>query len=81
MEHQSTIIVIYLVATCVKIMETLNQTLHKTRLWSLTRLKEVEPVADKNAIYKEFEEWIEADDPDHEIISLVYIGEGSEYDQ
>ena len=47
-------------------METLNQTLQKTRLWSISRLKEVEPIADKNAIYKEFEEWIEADDPDHE---------------
>jgi|TARA_A100001035_G_scaffold154339_1_gene121843 hypothetical protein len=40
----------------------------------------VEPVADKNAIYKEFAEWIENDDPDHEIISLAYFGEGSEYD-
>ena len=61
-------------------MESLNQTLQKTRLWSISRLKEVEPIADKNAIYKEFEEWIEADDPDHEIISLVYIGEGSDCD-
>ena len=81
MEHQSTIIAIYLVATCVKIMETLNQTLHRTRDWCITRLEEVEPVADKNAIYSEFMEWIEIDDPDHEIISLVYIGEGSEYDK
>ena len=61
-------------------METLNQTLVKTRSWSIKRLKKVEPVADKNAIYKEFEEWIEIDDPNHEIISLAYFGEGSEYD-
>ena len=52
----------------------------KTRSWSIKRLKKVKPVADKNAIYKEFEEWIENDDPDHEIISLAYFGEGSEYD-
>ena len=39
-----------------------------------------ETVADKNAIYKEFEEWIEMDDLDHDIYSLAYIGEDSEYD-
>ena len=61
-------------------METLNQTLVKTRSWSIKRLKKVEPVADKNAIYKEFAEWIKNDDPNHEIISLAYFGEGSEYD-
>ena len=61
-------------------METLNQTLVKTRSWSIKRLKKVEPVADKNAIYKEFAEWIENDDPNHKIISLAYFGEGSEYD-
>ena len=61
-------------------METLNQTLVKTRSWSIKRLKKVEPVADKNAIYKEFEEWIEMDDLDHDIYSLAYIGEDSEYD-
>tara|TARA_Y200000002_G_C22272174_1_gene492611 strand:- start:232 stop:396 length:165 start_codon:yes stop_codon:yes gene_type:complete len=52
----------------------------KTRIWSIDRLKNVEAVADKNAIYKEFAEWIENDDPDHEIISLSYIGKDSEYD-
>ena len=61
-------------------METLNQTLVKTRIWSIDRLKNVEAVADKNAIYKEFAEWIENDDPDHEIISLSYIGKDSEYE-
>tara|TARA_B100000927_G_C16175503_1_gene353194 strand:- start:311 stop:448 length:138 start_codon:yes stop_codon:yes gene_type:complete len=44
-------------------------------------MNDVEPVADKNAIYKEFEEWIELDDNlDHDIYSLAYIGEDSEYD-
>ena len=43
-------------------------------------IEDVKPVADKNALYKEFEEWIEMDDLDHDIYSLAYIGEGSEYD-
>ena len=77
---QSIIIAIYQDATCVKIMVTLKQTLLSTREWSIFRMKDVKPVADKNAIYKEFEEWIEMDDLDHDIYSLAYIGEDSEYD-
>ena len=61
-------------------MVTLKQTLLKTREWSIFRMRDVEPVADKNAIYKEFEEWIEMDDLDQDIYSLAYIGEESEYD-
>ena len=61
-------------------MVTLKQTLLKTREWSIFRMRDVKPVADKNAIYKEFEEWIEMDDLDQDIYSLSYIGEGSEYD-
>ena len=61
-------------------MVTLKQTLNRTREWSIFRIKEVNPVADKNAIYKEFEEWIDMDDPEHDIYSLAYFGEDSEYD-
>jgi len=61
-------------------MVTLKQTLLKTREWSIFRIKDAKPVADKNAIYKEFEEWIEMDDLDQDIYSLAYIGEESEYD-
>ena len=61
-------------------MVTLKQTLLRTREWSIFRIKDVQPVADKNAIYKEFEEWIEMDDLDQDIYSLAYIGEESEYD-
>ena len=62
-------------------MVTLKQTLMRTREWSIFRIEDVKPVADKNAIYKEFEEWIEMDDHlDHDIYSLAYIGEDSEYD-
>ena len=62
-------------------MVTLKQTLMRTREWSIFRIEDVKPVADKNAIYKEFEEWIEMDDHlDRDIYSLAYIGEDSEYD-
>ena len=61
-------------------MLTLKQTLLKTREWSIFRMRDVKPVADKNAIYKEFEECIEMDDLDQDIYSLAYIGEESEYD-
>ena len=61
-------------------MVTLKQTLLKTREWAIFRMRDVKPVADKNAIYKEVEEWIEMDDLDQDIYSLAYIGEESEYD-
>ncbi len=61
-------------------MVTLKQTLLRTREWSIERMESVKPIGDKDAIYKEFEEWIEMDDPDHNIFSLEFIGEGSEYD-
>ena len=53
-------------------METLNQTLVKTRSWSIKRLKKVEPVADKNAIYKEFEEWIEFAKSEYASLEINY---------
>ena len=53
----------------------------RTREWSIDRLETVSSIGDKHAIYKEFEEWIELDDNlDHDIYSLAYIGEDSEYD-
>ena len=61
-------------------MVTLKQTLLRTREWSIERMETVKPKGYKDAIYKEFEEWIEMDDPDHNIFSLEFIGEGSEYD-
>ena len=61
-------------------MVTLKQTLNRTREWSINRLESVVPIGDKHAIYKEFEEWIEMDDLDHDIYSLAYIGEGGEHD-
>tara|TARA_B100000482_G_scaffold5215_1_gene4368 strand:- start:489 stop:677 length:189 start_codon:yes stop_codon:yes gene_type:complete len=61
-------------------MVTLKQTLLRTREWSINKLESAVSIGDKHAIYKEFEEWIDMEDLDHDIYSLAYIGEGSEYD-
>ena len=61
-------------------MVTLKQTLLRTREWSINRLESAVSIGDKHAIYKEFEEWIDMEDLDHDIYSLAYIGEGSDYD-
>ena len=62
-------------------MVTLKQTLLSTREWSIHRLENISSIGDKHAIYREFEEWIEMDDNlEHDIYSLAYIGEDSEYD-
>ena len=61
-------------------MVTLKQTLLRTREWSINKLESAVSIGDKHAIYKEFEEWIDMEDLDHDIYSLAYIGEGGEYD-
>ena len=61
-------------------MVTLKQTLNRTREWSINKLESAVSIGDKHAIYKEFEEWIDMEDLDHDIYSLAYIGEGSDYD-
>ena len=51
-------------------MVTLKQTLLRTREWSIERMESVKPIGDKDAIYKEFEEWIELDNEESiEILS------------
>ena len=69
-------------------MATLKQTVNETYYWSLDRVYELcsrgdfEEVVNGDALRQEFDEWINANnkDLDEEIISLAYIGEGSEYD-
>ena len=39
--------------------------------WAEERLEEAESIGAKDAIYKEFEEWIEIDDNDEDIDLLV----------
>ena len=55
-------------------MVTLKQTLRRTREWSIDRMETLVPIGDKHALYKEFEEWIDMDDPEHDIYSLAYFG-------
>ena len=64
-------------------METLDSTVKLAHDWALDRInlmsKDVESIHDAYSILREFEEWIEPDTESHEIFSLRYIGEGSEY--
>ena len=69
-------------------MATLKQTVNKTYYWSINRMWELaargnfEDVMDGDSIRQEFDEWIMAENKqsDEDIISMAYIGEGSEYD-
>ena len=69
-------------------MATLKKTVNETYYWSIDRINELcsrgdfEEVVNGDSIRQEFDEWISSNDKDleEEIISLAYIGEGSEYD-
>ena len=50
--------------------QTPEAALYDARKWSMRRIKRARPVADKNAIYKEFEEWIEVEPSDEELVVL-----------
>ena len=41
------------------------------REWAIDKVEEVESIGAKDAIYKEFEEWIEIDDDDEDMELLV----------
>ena len=64
-------------------MATLDSTVRLAHDWALDRInlmsKDVESIQDAYSILREFEEWIEPDTESHEIFSLEYIGEDSEY--
>ena len=86
--HQSIIIAIYSADICVKIMVTLKQAVNDSYHWSISRIcdlcnhGELDDVMNGNALRQEFDEWINAHNKnlDEEIISMAYIGDGSEYD-
>jgi hypothetical protein len=64
-------------------METLGETLVHSRDWAVERIdlltrKRCEE--DAFSIVQEFAEWLDPDVEDHDIFSLEYIGEGSEYE-
>ena len=86
--HQCTIIATYSDAICVKITVNLTKTLRTTYDWSIKRMNDlctdgdVEKLKDAVSIRQEFAEWLLREDKEihHEIVSLEYMGENSEYD-
>ena len=68
-------------------METLEETLRFSRDWALKRMhvlsegSDVNKVNDAMSIHREFNEWFDPKKDDHNVYSLEYIGEGSEYAQ
>jgi len=64
-------------------MATLEQTLKQNHDWVLKRVHDLvddEYEDDAYSLVQEFNEWLDPRKDDHEIFSLTYIGEGSEYD-
>ena len=69
-------------------MATLKKTVDDTYYWSINRMCELaargnfKDVMNGDSIRQEFDEWIMANNKnlDEDIISMAYIGEGSEYD-
>ena len=62
MAHQSTIIVTSSQDTSEKITSEEIEPVAQIRQWAIKRLEEAETVGAKDAIYKEFEDWIELED-------------------
>ena len=73
-EHQSTTIVTYSPGTLEKTIMKVDSTddiVAHIREWSIDKVESAESIGNKDAIYKEFEEWIELEDESElEIISL-----------
>ncbi len=62
MAHQSTIIVTSSPDTLEKITSDEIEPVAQIRQWAMERLEAAETVGAKDAIYKEFEDWIELED-------------------
>ena len=68
-------------------MDLLEKTLKNSydysihRMDVLCRLGTIEDIEDAESIRKEFKEWFNPNTDDHDILSLEYIGEGSEFDK
>ena len=69
-------------------MNEINTTLKKTYDWSINRMNElctegdIEQLKDAISIRQEFAEWLLSENKEvhHNIVSLEYMGEGSDYD-
>ena len=68
-------------------MDLLEKTLKNSydyaihRMDVLCKLGTIEDIEDADSIRQEFKEWIQSTDDDHDILSLEYFGEGSEFDK
>ena len=52
-------------------LDTTDDIVAQVRQWSIDKVESAESIGNKDAIYKEFEEWIELDDVDElEIVCL-----------
>ena len=67
-------------------MATLRTTVEETHQWALDRVHllskstDAESYFDAHSVVQEFEEWLDPDSSEsHEIFSLAYIGDESEY--
>ena len=88
MDLQCTIIATYSDAICVKIMDSFTKNLRSTYDWSIDRMNilcnngQLDDIKNAVSIREEFAEWLLTVEKDlhHDIISLEYMGEGSEYD-
>ena len=61
----------------------LEKTIQQSHEWAINRvhlLTNNKQEEDAYSIVQEFSEWINPKDEEHDIFSLEYIGEGSEYD-
>jgi hypothetical protein len=79
MAHQSTIIVTSSQDTSEKITSEEIEPVAQIRQWAIKRLEEAETVGAKDAIYKEFEDWIELEDKEEiEYMCLEDTGWGEQ---
>jgi len=68
-------------------METLEETLKNNYQWAIHRMNVLctlgtyEDIEEADSIRQEFKEWLNPDTDDHDILSLEYIGEGSDFDK
>jgi len=66
-------------------MDILEETLRLSHDWALNRIHElsegsnINKVNDAMSIHREFKEWFDPKSDEHDIFSLEFIGEGSEY--
>ena len=68
-------------------METLEETLKNNYQWAIHRMNLLctlgtyEDIEEADSIRQEFKEWLNPNADDHDILSLEYIGEGSDFDK